>query len=68
MDRFGPVAIVIALAAVSVVLLLGLVNMMRGGSASTSQKLMRARVLLQFIAVIIVMTIFYFSTRGASPG
>jgi hypothetical protein len=64
MDRYGPVLVVVALAAVSVVLLLGLVNMMRGGSASTSQKLMRARVLLQFVAVIIVMTIFYFSTRG----
>jgi hypothetical protein len=64
MDRYGPILIVVALGAVSVVLLLGLVNMMRGGSASTSQKLMRARVLLQFIAVIIVMTIFYFSTRG----
>jgi hypothetical protein len=64
MDRYGPVLVVVALATVSVVLLLGLVNMMRGGSASTSQKLMRARVLLQFVAVIIVMTIFYFSTRG----
>jgi hypothetical protein len=64
MDRYGPILIVVALGAVSVVLLLGLVNMMRGGSASTSQKLMRARVLLQFIAVIIVMTIYYFSTRG----
>jgi len=64
MDRYGPILIVVALAAVTVVLLAGLFNMMRGGPASTSQKLMRARVLLQFIAVIIVMTIFYFSTRG----
>jgi hypothetical protein len=64
MDRYGPILIVVALGAVTVVLLAGLVNMMRGGPASTSQKLMRARVLLQFIAVIIVMTIYYFSTRG----
>ena len=35
----------IAIGAVAVVLLLGLVNMMRGGSANTSQKLMRLRVL-----------------------
>ncbi|WP_102960889.1 twin transmembrane helix small protein [Mangrovicella endophytica] len=41
--------------AVAVVLLLGLVNMMRGGPASTSQKLMRMRVLLQAIAVIIIV-------------
>ena len=42
-------------AAVAIVLLLGLVNMMRGGSPSRSQNLMRLRVLLQFIAIIIVM-------------
>jgi hypothetical protein len=44
-----------AVGAVAIVLVLGLVNMMRGGSPSTSQKLMRWRVILQFIAVIIVM-------------
>ncbi len=41
--------------AVAVVLVLGLTNMMRGGPANTSQKLMRLRVLLQFIAVIVIM-------------
>ena len=45
----------IALAAVAFVLLLGLVNMMRGGSPSTSQRLMRLRVLLQFVAIVITM-------------
>jgi hypothetical protein len=45
----------IAVGAVAVVLLLGLVNMMRGGSGNTSQKLMRLRVLLQFLAVVIIM-------------
>ena len=45
----------LAIGAVAVVLLLGLVNMMRGGSANTSQKLMRWRVLLQFIAIVIIM-------------
>jgi len=44
-----------AVAAVFVVLLLGLANMMRGGSANTSQKLMRWRVILQFGAIIIIM-------------
>jgi Hypoxia induced protein conserved region len=44
-----------AIGAVTVVLLLGLANMMRGGSPNTSQKLMRLRVLLQFVAIIIVM-------------
>jgi hypothetical protein len=45
----------IAIAAVAVILILGLVNMMRGGSPHTSQKLMRLRVLLQFIAIIVIM-------------
>lgn len=45
----------IAIGAVAVVLLLGLVNMMRGGSPNTSQRLMRWRVLLQFVAIIIMM-------------
>ena len=46
-----PVAIV----AVAIVLLLGLINMMRGGSPNRSQKLMRLRVLLQFVAIIVIM-------------
>ena len=45
----------IAVAAVALVLLLGLINMMRGGSPDRSQKLMRLRVLLQFVAIIITM-------------
>lgn len=51
----GSYALPIALAAVTVVLLLGLLNMMRGGSPNTSQRLMRLRVLLQFVAIIIAM-------------
>jgi hypothetical protein len=53
----------IAMAAVVVVLLLGLINMMRGGSGSTSQKLMRWRVALQFIAVVFLMAALYFTGR-----
>jgi hypothetical protein len=49
------VAVPIAIGAVACVLLAGLVNMMRGGSGNTSQKLMRLRVLLQFIAIVIIM-------------
>jgi hypothetical protein len=53
----------IAVGAVAVVLLLGLVNMMRGGSPNTSQNLMRWRVVLQFIAVIVIMAAIW-ATRG----
>ena len=45
----------IAVGAVALVLLLGLVNMMKGGSPSRSQNLMRLRVLLQFIAIAATM-------------
>ncbi|MFC0239022.1 twin transmembrane helix small protein [Rhodopseudomonas telluris] len=45
----------VALCAVALVLLLGLINMMRGGSPNRSQKLMRLRVLLQFAAIVVTM-------------
>jgi Hypoxia induced protein conserved region len=56
-------AVPVAIGAVAVVLLLGLYNMMRGGSANTSQKLMRLRVLLQFIAIIIIMATLWFMSK-----
>ncbi len=49
------IAVPVALIAVAVVLVLGLWNMMKGGSGNTSQKLMRMRVLLQGIAIALVM-------------
>jgi hypothetical protein len=49
------IAVPVALLAVAVVLVLGLWNMMKGGSGNTSQKLMRMRVLLQGIAIALVM-------------
>ncbi len=45
----------LAIIAVAVVLVLGLINMMRGGSPNKSQQLMRMRVLLQFLAIIVIM-------------
>lgn len=45
----------LAVGAVAVVLLLGLWNMLRGGSANRSQTLMRWRVILQFVAIVILM-------------
>jgi NADH:ubiquinone oxidoreductase subunit 6 (subunit J) len=48
-------AVPIAVGAVAIVLLFGLANMLRGGSPNTSQRLMRLRVVLQFVAVVIIM-------------
>jgi Hypoxia induced protein conserved region len=56
MTQFFSYALVpLAVIAVAVVLVFGLVNMMRGGSPQTSQKLMRLRVLMQFVAIIVIM-------------
>jgi hypothetical protein len=63
MDTFFTYLIPIALGAVVCVLLLGLWNMMRGGSTNRSQMLMRWRVGLQFVAIIIIMGAVYFSSR-----
>jgi Hypoxia induced protein conserved region len=53
----------IAVGSVALVLFLGLVNMMRGGSPNLSQKLMRWRVLLQFVAIMIAMVAFWAAGR-----
>lgn len=46
--------------AVTAVLLLGLINMMREGSPNRSQYLMRWRVGLQFAVIVIIMGILWF--------
>jgi hypothetical protein len=53
-----------AVAAVAVVLVFGLINMMRGQNPNLSQKLMRARVLLQLVALLIIMAILYLAGGG----
>ena len=54
-DFMSHVAVPIAIILVAIVLIFGLVNMRRGGSPNTSQKLMRLRVLRQFFAIIVIM-------------
>ncbi len=54
-DFMSHYAVPAAIVAVAIVLVLGLVNMMRGGSPNRSQKLMRMRVLLQFVAIVVIM-------------
>jgi hypothetical protein len=62
-DFMSQYAVPVAIAAVALVLLLGLLNMMRGGAANTSQKLMRLRVLLQFVAIIVIMFAIWVKTH-----
>jgi hypothetical protein len=55
MTNFFYYLVPFAIGAVAIVLLFGLMNMMRGGSPHVSQRLMRMRVLLQFVALVIIM-------------
>jgi hypothetical protein len=59
MDNFIDLIVPIAVVAVAFVLLLGLINMLRGGSPNRSQRLMRIRVLLQFLAIILIMGVIW---------
>ena len=59
MNSFSDMLVLVAIGAVAVVLLLGLANMLRGGSANRSQHLMRLRVLLQFVAIIVIMGVLW---------
>jgi hypothetical protein len=59
---------VLAVAAVAVILGMGVWNMIKGGDGNTSQKLMRARVIAQAIAIVVLMGAMFFFGRGAPPG
>ena len=49
-----------AVLAVAAVLIAGLFNMLRTDSANMSQRLMRWRVGLQFVAICVLMAVLYF--------
>jgi uncharacterized membrane protein len=53
-------AVGVAALLVLVALVLGLVNMMRDGSSSRSQNLMRLRVGLQAVAILVICAALYF--------
>jgi hypoxia induced protein len=62
-DFLARYAVPFAVGTVAIVLLLGLGNMLRGGSPNTSQRLMRLRVLLQFVAIVIIMVTIWLMHR-----
>lgn len=59
----GKVIVGIAIALVASVLMAGLFTLWKGGAvaANWSNRLMRLRVLAQFVAIIIIMAVLYFS-------
>ena len=62
-DFMSHYAVPAAIIAVAGVLVLGLINMMRGGSPDRSQRLMRLRVLMQFGAIIVIMATIWIMGR-----
>jgi hypothetical protein len=54
---------IVAIAAVVIVLVRGLLNMAQGGAPSRSNQLMQARILLQFIAIVLVLLVVYFTGK-----
>ena len=60
-EIFVKIAAVVLLAAVAVVLILGIRTLFKGdGDKKTSNKLMQLRVLLQFVAIIVLVALAYF--------
>jgi Hypoxia induced protein conserved region len=53
----------VAVGVVLLILIAGLWNMLRGGSSNTSQNLMRARVIAQFIAVLVALALLWLAGR-----
>jgi hypothetical protein len=63
MSTLFNIIAILFMVAVVIVLARGLINMMRGGSGNTSNKLMQARVILQFFALIFIVLALWYS-RG----
>jgi hypothetical protein len=55
---------VLAVVVVAVILFMGLWNMFKGGDANRSQMLMRARVIAQFVALVVLLGALFFFGRG----
>ena len=60
-EIFVKIAAIVLLAAVAVVLILGIRTLFKGdGDKKTSNNLMQLRVLLQFVAIIVLVALAYF--------
>jgi hypothetical protein len=62
MEAASKALILAAMAAVLSVLVLGLLNMMRGGNPNVNQRLMRWRIALQLIAIFAIIAALYFAS------
>lgn len=55
---------IVALAVVAAILFMGLWNMFKGGDSNRSQMLMRARVIAQAVAIVVILGAMFFFGRG----
>lgn len=66
MGAFLKIIVLIVMAAVAVVLVLGLRSALRGDSGERSNKLMQLRIMLQAIAILIIVLILFYTQSGGS--
>ncbi len=66
MQTLISLAVPIAILVVFVILCFGIYSLMRGGefARSHSNKLMRLRVIAQFVAILVLMAALWWATRG----
>ena len=64
MSTMLNVLAVLVMLSVAAVLMVGLRNMMKAGDANFSNKMMQLRVLLQFIAIVLLVAVVYFGRPG----
>ena len=55
---------VVAVAVVAIILFAGLWNMFKGGDGNRSQMLMRARIIAQAVALVVILGALFFFGRG----
>ncbi len=64
MSSFFTFLTLLVMGLVAIVLVRGLFNMAKGGSANRSNKLMQMRVLLQAIAIVLIMLTLWITGGG----
>ena len=65
MNQTVVVITVVACLVVAVILFMGLWNMFKGGNPNRSQMLMRARVIAQAVALLVLLSALFFFGRGS---
>ncbi|HET7411352.1 MAG TPA: twin transmembrane helix small protein [Pararhizobium sp.] len=65
MSAVAYIFTIVAMVAVVIVLIRGLWNMMKGGDANTSNKLMQMRIALQLVAIVLIVVTIWLARGGS---